>query len=179
MARAALGRPSGRMTRGKMTRGPIPAWRWVPAISVVLGILFSTLPIVSDHGWWPDFGLLMLLAWRLMRADPWPAWSAGVLGFVDDLVRGSPLGLAVVLWTLFMLAMDIVDRRTMWRDYWVEWLVACLFIALAEAAEWQVAAWGGAPVRFDAVWPSALVSALCFPIAGLVVARLDRMRLGR
>lgn len=174
MVRAALGR-----TAGNLTRGPKPGWQAVPAVSVIVGILLSTLPVISRHGWWPDFGFLLLLAWRLMRADPWPAWSAGLLGLADDLVRGSPLGLGVALWTGVMLAMDIVDRRTMWRDYWVEWAIACLFIAAAEAVEWKVAAWGGAPVRFDAAWPAMLVAALCFPIAGFVVGALDRWRLGR
>ena len=174
MVRAALGRSSG-----SLTRGPIPGWQWVPGASVVAGILFSLLPMTSSHGWWPDFGLLMLLAWRLMRADPWPAWSAAVLGFIDDVVRGSPIGFAMALWTAIMLAMDIVDRRTMWRDYWIEWLVAALFISLAELAEWKVAGWAGASVRFAAVWPSALVAALCFPIAGFIAGALDRWRLGR
>ena len=38
-----------------------------------------------------------------------------------------------------MIAMDILDRRTMWRDYWIEWAIAALFIALAELAQWRIA----------------------------------------
>ena len=66
-------------------------------------------------------------------------------GLLNDLVIRQPdrlLGRAVAA---MMLAMDIVDRRTMWRDYWIEWaMVAALFIALAEAAQWQVAGWSSA-----------------------------------
>ena len=28
-----------------------------------------------------------------------------------------------------MLALDLIDRRTMWRDYWIEWMVAGVLIA--------------------------------------------------
>ena len=36
-----------------------------------------------------------------------------------------------------MLALDLVDRRTMWRDYWIEWMVATVLIALDEWLQWQ------------------------------------------
>ena len=174
MVRSALGQ------RGTaIGRGPRAGADYVPALSVVAGSLLSLLPIVSATGWWPDLGLLMLLAWRLLRGDVWPAWVAAPLGLVHDLLTVAPIGLSIALWPLFMLAMDIVDRRTMFRDYWIEWLLASLFIALAVLATWQVAAWDGAPVRFAAVAPSILVNIFCFPIAAYMVARLDRWRMGR
>ena len=45
----------------------------------------------------PTSGLLMLIAWRLLRADAWPAWWAAPLGFVNDLIAGNPIGLSVAL----------------------------------------------------------------------------------
>lgn len=174
MVRSAL---ASRGTR--LSAGPRPAAIAIPAISVVVASLTSLLPILSSNGWWPDAGLLMLIGWRLLRADAWPAWLAAPLGLIHDLLTGSPLGLSVALWPFFMLAMDVIDRRTMWRDYWIEWLLASLFIAAAETAQWQVAAWSGAPVRFAAVAPSILVAIFCYPIAALIVARLDHWRMGR
>ena len=174
MVRSAL-----TMQGTRLSRGPHPAALSIPALSVVIASLASLLPIVSATGWWPDLGLLMLLAWRLLRGDVWPAWVAAPLGLVHDLLTVAPIGLSIALWPLFMLAMDIVDRRTMFRDYWIEWLLASLFIALAVLVTWQVAAWDGAPVRFAAVAPSILVNIFCFPIAAYIVARLDRWRMGR
>ena len=29
-----------------------------------------------------------------------------------------------------MLVLDLIDRRTMWRDYWIEWMVAVVLIAI-------------------------------------------------
>lgn len=175
MVRSALaGNPQHRLARG-----PRPLATSIPAISVMLASTLSLLPLISDTGWWPDLGLLMLLAWRLLRADAWPAWAAFGLGLLNDLVSGAPTGLSAALWPSFMLAMDIIDRRTMWRDYWVEWMVGSLFIALAELAQWRVAALDGASVPFAAVGPSILITIFCFPIAAAAVARIDRWRLRR
>src|SRR6186713_3250029 len=175
MVRSALG-PQG----ARLNKGPRVGADYIPAASVVAGSLLALLPIVSRTGWWPDFGLLMLLGWRLLRADAWPAWWAAPLGFINDLVVGNPIGLSVALWAAMMLAMDILDRRTMWRDYWIEWGIAALFIALAELAQWRVAALLGAPVPLGVTaGPAILVNILCFPVAAFLVARIDRWRLGR
>lgn len=163
----------------RLSRGPHPAALSIPALSVLIASLTSVLPIVSATGWWPDLGLLLFLAWRLLRADAWPAWLAAPLGFFHDLVTGAPIGLSIALWPIFMLALDVIDRRTMWRDYWIEWLLASLFIASAVLAQWQVAAWDGAAVHFAAVAPAMLIAIFCFPLAALIVSRLDRWRMGR
>jgi rod shape-determining protein MreD len=175
MSRSALNPPRSTV----IGRGPRRLAHAIPAISVLLAMTLSVLPIVSAHGWWPDAGLLMLLAWRLLRADAWPAWAAAPLGLAHDVLTGAPIGLSVTLWPLFMLALDIIDRRTMWRDYWIEWVVATLLIALFVVAQWQVAAWDGAVLPFATVAPAILVGVACFPVAAFIVARLDRWRLGR
>ena len=173
MPRSALG------SKRRIGQGPVWGAEILPAASVVAATLLSTLPIITETGWFPDFGFLMLIAWRLLRSDVWPSWWAAPLGFVNDLVTGAPLGLSVAVWTLAMLALDLLDRRTIWRDYWVEWALASVLILLNEAAQWQVAAWVGARVPFATMVPPILISIAAFPIAAWIVARLDHWRLGR
>src|SRR5215207_333621 len=144
MVRSALAQ-----TGARLNQGPRTGAEYIPAATVIAGSMISLLPIVSATGWWPNWGLLMLVAWRLLRADAWPAWWAPALGFVNDLIVGNPIGLSVALWAGMMIAMDILDRRTMWRDYWIEWAIATLFIALVEIAHWRLAALTGAPVPFN------------------------------
>ncbi len=176
MVRSALGSRAG----VRLNKGPRAGADVVPAATVAAGSLLSLLPIVSATGWWPDFGLLMLLGWRLLRADAWPAWWAAPLGFLNDLILGNPIGLSVALWAAIMIVMDILDRRTMWRDYWIEWAIAALVIALSEIAHWRLAALTGAPVPFNlSVGPPVLIGVLCFPVAAYIASRLDRWRLGR
>src|SRR5690349_17172882 len=143
MVRAALA------SKRRIGQGPRPLAMYVPAISVIAASLLSALPIVSQTGWWPDFAFLVLIAWRLLRQDVWPAWWATPLGFINDVVTGLPVGFSVALWTASMLALDMTDRRTMWRDYWVEWALAALLLLAHEAFEWQVAGWQGAAIPFS------------------------------
>jgi len=166
-------------TKMRKDRGPLPSAQYIPAISVVLASLLASLPIVSDHGWYPNFGYLMLLGWRLLRGDPWPSWWAGPLGLANDLITGDPIGYSVALWSATMIALDLIDRRTMWRDYWVEWILAALFIGIDEALQWRVAAAvGGAPPSAS-IAPPVLIGILIFPFFAWVVGRLDKWRLGR
>lgn len=158
---------------------PVTGAAYVPAASVVAASALALLPIVSSSGWWPNAGLIMLLAWRMARADAWPAWWAAPLGFVNDLLTGAPIGLSVATWTAIMLAMDLIDRRTQWRDYWIEWAVAAAMLAAAGWAEWQVAALSGAPVPAMQFVPAVLIEILVFPLAAMAAARIDRWRLGR
>ena len=171
--------PRSALSSKRIGQGPVTGATYVPAASVVIAILLSSVPIVTQTGWFPDFGLLMLVAWRLFRADVWPTWWAAPLGLVNDLVAGFPLGLSVTVWTASMLALDLLDRRTIWRDYWVEWGLASLLILLNEAAQWQVAAWMGARVPFAFMVPPILISIAAFPVAAWLAARLDQWRLGR
>lgn len=166
-------------SKRRIGQGPIAGAEIVPAASVVAAILLSALPIVTETGWFPNFGFVMLIAWRLFRSDVWPSWWAAPLGLVNDLVTGAPIGLSVAVWTLAMLALDLIDRRTIWRDYWVEWALASVLIVLNEAAEWQVAAWMGARVPLAFMVPPILISIAAFPVAAWIVARLDQWRLGR
>ena len=87
MVRAALA--PGR----RIGQGPRVGAAYLPAASVVAASLLAALPIISTSGWYPDFGFLALIAWRLLRSDPWPAWWAAPLGFANDLIAGAPIGL--------------------------------------------------------------------------------------
>ena len=173
MVRAALAQ------NRNIGQGPVPGARYVPAISVIIASLLTALPIISSSGWYPDFAFLVLIAWRLLRADVWPAWWAAPLGFVNDLVAGQPIGFSVAVWTAAMLLLDLVDRRTMWRGYWLEWALASFLLLANEAAEWRVAQIMDASLPFLTVLPPLLISILAFPVVAWLVSRLDRWRLGR
>lgn len=173
MVRAAL------KSKRRIGEGPVRGAAYVPAASVAAASLLVSLPIISQNGWWPDFGFMTLISWRLLRGDAFPAWWAAPLGFWNDLVTGSPLGLSVALWTAVMLALEIADRRTLFRDYWLEWALAVLLLFINEWLQLQVAAWMGAPLPFSTLVPPLLISAASFPLFAWAVGRLDQWRLGR
>jgi rod shape-determining protein MreD len=173
MVRAALSPPR------RIGQGPHPLAAYVPAITVVVAILLSAMPIVSTSGWFPDFGYLVFISWRLLRADPWPAWWAAPLGFVNDLFTAYPIGFSIALWSATMLALDLIDRRTMWRDYWIEWVLATVLIAIDECLQWRVAKVLDAEPPFARMIPALVISVCLFPVFAWLVSRIDRWRLGR
>ncbi len=174
MVRAALA-PS----RRRIGKGPLRVAAFVPAATVVAASFLSALPIVSTSGWYPDFGFLVFTSWRLLRSDPWPAWWAAPLGLVNDLFTGYPIGFSIALWSATMLALDLIDRRTMWRDYWIEWVLAAVLLAMDQWLQWRVAAIVGARVAFAMMLPPLAIAICIFPFSAWLVSRIDAWRLGR
>ena len=165
--------------RSQRQVGPPAFAGYVPAGSVVLASLLAALPLVPTQGWYPDFGYLLFLGWRLLRADPWPSWWAAPLGLVNDVFTGYPLGYSVALWSATMIVLDLIDRRTMWRDYWIEWMLAGMLIVVDEALQWRVAKVVEAAPPLISIVPPIVISILVFPFVAYVVGRLDAWRLGR
>lgn len=148
-----------------------------PIASTMIASSLALLPIVSTSQILPNFGLIALLSWRLLRPELWTARMGLVLGFAHDLITGGPLGLAISLWTALLLMFDFVDGKLLWRDYWIEWFLAAVAIALASAAEWKVADLMDAAGPIRTILPHILISVLFFPAMLKLVVALDRWRL--
>ena len=151
----------------------------IPTGTVMVASLLTLLPVIADAPLMPPLGFLTLLAWRMLRSDIWPIWIGAPLGLFDDLVSGQPVGSAVALWTIFMLAMDAMDRRVIWRDYWIDWIiagVALLFVLVSGALLADVTAPADL-VRLSG--PQWLLSLFLVPPTMVLVARIDRWRLRR
>ena len=91
--------------------------------------MVTALPIITDHPILPPLGLLVLLAWRLIRPGFWPVWIGFPLGLVDDIFSGQPIGSAVFLWSTIFVVLDTLDRKAIQRDYWQDWFIASIAIA--------------------------------------------------
>lgn len=159
-------------------RRPVRLWL-VPIASTVAASALAALPLVVSLPWVPPFGLLMALAWRLLRPEIWGAWMALPLGLADDLLGGAPLGSAAALWTIVFLGLDIADHRMMWRDIWDDWRIAAAAILFCDAGAWALAAFTGGAGPAWTVLPQTVLGALLFPVASGAAARLDRWRLRR
>ena len=136
------------------------------------GTLLTILPFVTTFPYLPPFGLLVLLAWRLRSPDILPVWAAAPLGLFDDLFSGNPLGSAMSLWTVTLIAIDVVDSRLVWRDFWHDWLVAggaiTAFLIGARLAATPVSAHVDTVVLVQII-----ISLLLFPLVAMVCGRID------
>jgi rod shape-determining protein MreD len=151
----------------------------VPIGSTLAAALLALLPIVASWPVLPDFAFLVLLAWRLLRPEMWPAHVALPLGLFNDLVAGLPIGQSMALWTLTFLILDLVDSRVGWRDYWMDWLFAAAAILGYSAAGWYVAKLMGSRTPYDVMLPQLGLSVFAYPLVARFVVALDRWRLSR
>ncbi len=152
--------------------------RGTPIITVMLGSLFgATIPVVAQNPWLPPFGLLVLLAWRMLRHEIWPLWIGVPLGLFDDIMTGQPIGSAVFLWTVILLLFDFESQRSFWRDYWHGWFTSGIALVFALAGGWfftHLAGHGGSIIL---ILPQIAYSIGLFPLIVRLCAALDRWRL--
>ena len=166
------------LTRGDMTRKHLRR-RYVPIGTTVAASLIVLLPFVLTGTYVPDFGYLVFIAWRLLRPEMWTARTSLGLGFFDDLVSGQPLGQSMALWTITLLILVFVESRAVFRDFWVDWLLASFLILFHTAGSWLVGRMMGSLVEFHVLWPQLALSVLAYPVVARMVVLLDRWRLTR
>lgn len=153
--------------------------QFAPIASTLLACLIALLPTVMASPIVPDFGLLMLIAWRLLRPEIWSAPMVLPIGLFNDLVAGHPIGQSMALWTILFLIYDIMDARLVWRDYWMDWFVAALSIVFTAYGVWYVGQLMGNTIEFTIMLPQVGLAVLCYPIVARLVLILDRWRLAR
>lgn len=164
----------------RINRAPSPLRaRSVPYVTIMLGSVLPALLIADLMPLTPSLGFLMLLAWRMVRPGLLPLWAGAPLGAFDDLVSGQPFGSAILLWSLAMIAIEIVETRFPWRGFWQDWFTASTIAVVYWLVSLLVS---GASLTSDMLLvalPQALLSVLLYPIIARLVAGLDRYRLAR
>jgi len=149
--------------------------RALPWLTVLAGSLLTLLPVLPPVPVLPPFGLLMLLAWRLLARFSLRPWAPAALGLVDDLLSGQPLGSAALLWSLCFFAIEAVEARLMVRTFWQDWAIAAVLIAAALSAGRLLASPWNAALALP-VAAQVAVSVLLFPAASALVGWIDRRR---
>lgn len=164
----------------RINRAPDPLRvRSVPYLSIMAGSLLPVLLIADLMPLSPSFGFLMLLGWRMVRPGLLPLWAGAPLGAFDDLVSGQPFGSAILLWSLAMIAMEVIETRFPWRGFWQDWFTAGIIALIYWLSALIVSGARVTPEMLLAALPQALLSVLLYPIIARMVAGLDRFRLAR
>jgi rod shape-determining protein MreD len=136
-------------------------------------VMADIMPIV------PPLGFMIFLGWRLMRPGLMPMWAGVPLGAFDDLVSGQPFGSAIFLWSITMIALELIDTRFPWRGFWQDWFTASLALVLYIAAAMIVSGASLSLLLVSVVLPQMLLSILLYPLIARIIARADRFRLSR
>ena len=152
--------------------------RGTPVVMVLIAsMLPSLLPIIAQAPLLPPFGFMTFIAWRLLRADIWPLWVGLPFGLFDDIMSGQPIGGAVLLWTVVLLALEYEGRRAFWRDYRHDWLSASIAIIFVLLCGWLFVHVGGNGGPVVQIVPQIAYSIGLFPLVVRLCAALDRWRL--
>lgn len=156
--------------------------RWRIRATPVFSVLFAStlpalLPVIVQSPTLPPLGLMVLVGWRLLHPELWPLWIGAPLGLYDDLMSGQPLGTAMFLWSVIMIAIELLDARMLWRDYWQDWLIAALACFVFLAGGLAFAHLGGNHAPLHLILPQWLWSALLYPLIVRIVARIDHWRM--
>jgi rod shape-determining protein MreD len=156
-------------------------WRAVsvPYVSIMLGSVLPVLLIADTMPLLPSFGFLLLLAWRMVRPGLLPLWGGAPLGAFDDLFSGQPFGSAILLWSLAMIAIEVIETRFPWRGFWQDWFTASVIAVIYWLATLLFSGTTVTPEMLSVAAPQALLAVLLYPIIARVVAGLDRFRLSR
>jgi len=164
----------------KINRAHLPILAYgLPWLTILLGSLTPWLPIISPAPVLPPFGFMMLLAWRLLRPGLLPLWAGLPLGLFDDLYSGQPIGSGVLLFSLALIAIELIEIRFPWRNFWLDWLTASAMLVIYLAI---AALFSGAEltlVQLRVILPQLVLSIVLFPVIARLVAHLDRLRLMR
>lgn len=163
-----------------INRAPMPALALsVPWLTIALASLLPTLPLIASAPLLPPLGYMMLIGWRQMRPGLLPIWAGLPLGAIDDIFSGQPFGSAILLWSLSMIALDVLEARFPWRNFVQEWVVATALMAAYILLNLGVVNLAGGSVMPQVVLLQLLLAVMMYPLVGRVVAACDRFRLLR
>lgn len=172
-----LSRSGAQPIARRISRAPSPLLAYAaPWLTIVAASIVPGWPLIAMAPVMPPLGYMTLLAWRQLRPGLLPVWAGFPLGLVDDLFSGQPLGSGLVLWSITMIALEIIEARFPWRNFLTDWLVASLFILGYIALEAVVAGQGA---DWALLVPQMVVSVLGYPLVGRSVGWIDRWRLTR
>jgi rod shape-determining protein MreD len=164
--------------RKRINRAPSPILAVaLPWLSIALASLLPTLPLIASAPVMPPLGFLTLLAWRQVRPGVLPVWAGLPLGLIDDLYSGQPLGSAILMWSVALLAFDVFEARFPWRGFLLDWVLAAALAIAYLLLGVVFANTTGGSTPLVALIPQAISTVLLYPLVGRMVALLDRLRL--
>jgi rod shape-determining protein MreD len=164
--------------RPRINRAPSPILsRGIPWASVLLLSLVPFAPVFASAPVMPPFAFMALLAWRMLRPGMLPVWAGAPLGAFDDLYSGQPFGSAILLWSLAMIAIEILDAQLRWRGFLEDWALASSLIVAYLALALAIANLAGGAAPLSAIVPQMLLAVILHPLVTRLVAALDRLRL--
>lgn len=147
---------------------------WVPPGLVILCMLIAVLPGIMPY--WSDvapaLALIPLYYWSIYRPDLIGMTSAFLLGVLQDMLTGVPLGVNALLFVLIQAVVSGQRRFFLAKPFFVAWWGFAMVIAVALPIKYLLVAmlYGDFTPLSNLVFHMLLTAAM-FPPVGWVCAR--------
>ncbi|MDG1473992.1 MAG: rod shape-determining protein MreD [Porticoccaceae bacterium] len=142
-------------------------------LSIFAALVLQLIPVSGDLIYWrPNFLLLLMIALIIFKSDQRSITFAASMGFLADLVFGSPLGLNILLFSL-------VGAVPLYFSGWLVYFTLahrCLFVFLLVIFSelmskllfliWLV------PENYNYIFMVALASAVVWPLFDISLRRI-------
>lgn len=162
------------MKPGVWQRLDIIARGLLPAFSVFVLLLINLLPIsvplLSTAS--PALALMAVFYWSVNRPDLLTGLTAFLLGFLQDLLMGLPLGVSSLVLLLVQTGSASQGRFFHNKNFSVMWWGFALVAIPALLVQWLLSsALIGALLPIKATVISYILTAVLFPVVAWVLAR--------
>lgn len=112
----------------------------LPVLLTLILILLGAVPlnIAGYDTMMPLWALIAVYYWTIYRPDLMPAWAVFLLGLLQDLLGGGPVGLTALILVL-MQSYCLSQRRAFaTRSFLIGWLGFMLVAGGAAALAWAI-----------------------------------------
>ncbi len=154
-----------------------PWMRLIPALLSVLFVLLHAIPeralVFSDVV--PSFIIMTIYYWCLFRPSLLPYIFLFLLGLLQDVLLGLPIGLSALVFLLLRLAVVTLQRLFGKETFWGIWFWFAILSAAAAlihilTLSWLKEAWV-LPASALIQW---LLTVVCYPLAHGMFTRIYR-----
>ena len=149
----------------------------VPVVTMLLLALISSMPLSSSHAFeiFPMLNIIVIFYWTVYRPDLVPPAVLFLIGLIDDVVMGTPLGLMASIFVL-LYGVTLSQRQFfIGKPFYITWLGFSIISAVCIGLIWVlVALFAGRLGIVFIPFIKYTLTLLSFPSAAWLLVRIQR-----
>jgi rod shape-determining protein MreD len=148
----------------------------IALLMTLLSVVIWPLPYLGPV--MPPLAFIALYYWTTHRPDLFPSGVAFLIGLLNDIINGLPIGISAFLFTVAHQIILHQRRVFAGHSFWMLWSGFALAAGLLMIAEWiliSVVRWQLSP--FFPVLVQTVLAIIVFPLPCWILIRLQRAAL--
>ncbi|MBU0725415.1 MAG: rod shape-determining protein MreD [Alphaproteobacteria bacterium] len=123
----------------------------------------------------PAYTTMAVFYWAVYRPDLFPAGAVFLIGLVEDVITGTPLGVGI-LCLLFIYGVSLGQRRAfLKRPFFIAWIGFAVLSALSMLLAWlMISIMAGTLVELRAALFQYLLTIALFPCLAMIFVAIHR-----